>query len=74
MNKKAISLILICSCLLGGFFILLGFYPLKLYYDGYLTILKDSTKELNYVFVPKQMPAVVNITKQVKLEYFVQNY
>ncbi|MBH8622879.1 hypothetical protein [Spiroplasma poulsonii] len=65
---------LTCCCFLISFFVLLAYYPLQLYYDGYLTILKSSTEELNYVFVPKEISRVEKAIKEVKLEYFVQNY
>jgi len=74
MNKKVIILMLTCCCFLISFFVLLAYYSLQLYYDGYLTILKSSTEELNYVFVPKEISRVEKAIKEVKLEYFVQNY
>ncbi|WP_424525916.1 hypothetical protein [Spiroplasma endosymbiont of Glossina fuscipes fuscipes] len=74
MNKKGIILMLTCCCFLISFFVLLAYYPLQLYYEGYLTILKNSTEELNYVFVPKEISRVGKKIREVKLEYFVQNY
>ncbi|WHQ36420.1 hypothetical protein [Spiroplasma sp. SV19] len=74
MSKKVIISVLASCCFLISFFMLLAYYPLRLYYNGYLTILKNTAEDLNYVFVPTEMPNGGEIIKKVKLEYFMQNY
>ncbi|ELL44570.1 hypothetical protein SMIPMB4A_v3c4590 [Spiroplasma melliferum IPMB4A] len=58
--------------MLIGFVMLLGYFPISLYYDGYLTILKTNDDELTYIFVPHQTPGVIKPGQQVKIKYFVE--
>ncbi len=45
--------------MLIGFVLFLAYFPISLYYDGYLTILKTNDDELTYIFVPHQTPWVI---------------
>lgn len=58
--------------MLIGFVLLLAYFPISLYYDGYLTILKTNDDELTYIFVPHQAPWVIEPGQQVKIKYFVE--
>ena len=57
--------------LFGDFFVIFGYYPILLYYDGYLTVLKNNMDELNYLFVPHQATSVIQVHQQVTIRYFM---
>ncbi|WP_348735231.1 hypothetical protein [Spiroplasma endosymbiont of Ammophila pubescens] len=59
MNKKSLILMGIWCLMLIGFVLFLAYFPISLYYDGYLTILKTNDDELTYIFVPHQTPWVI---------------
>ncbi|UZQ33015.1 MAG: hypothetical protein OHM56_03425 [Spiroplasma phoeniceum] len=58
--------------MLIGFVLLLAYFPISLYYDGYLTILKTNDDELTYIFLTHQTPLVIKQGQQVKIKYFVE--
>ncbi|UZQ30596.1 MAG: hypothetical protein OHM57_02880 [Spiroplasma phoeniceum] len=72
MNKKSLILMGIWCLMLIGFVLLLAYFPISLYYDGYLTILKTNDDELTYIFLTHQTPLVIKQGQQVKIKYFVE--